>query len=103
MLELRFVGVDEWLARAAYQFACDLPAFSVTDGSGRLVQIRPFVALCRDVVVVGGDWIPVYGDGTALLDQMVHVPTRYLHKAFNIKQRGGEYVLTCPIDTVDED
>jgi capsular polysaccharide biosynthesis protein len=102
-MHLRFATVDEWLARAAYHFECNLPTFSVKDASERIIEIRPFVVLCHDVAVIGGDWIPVYGDGLALLEQMVHVPTRYFHKAFNISPEGDGYALVQPIEPIDDD
>lgn len=102
-MQLTFASLDAWLSRAIERYECPLPDFTLTDGSGRTIAIRPFVVLCRDLALSGYDWIPVYGDGCALLEGMVHVPHHYLHKSPNIVRDGERYVLAREIEPLDED
>ena len=103
-MQLRFGSLDDWLERATYRYACDLPVFSLTYAAGRVLEIRPFLAVCQDVLIIGGDWIPAYSDGLALIEQMVHTPSQYLEKAINIKLVNGHYTLeTQPVEALDED
>lgn len=102
-MRLVFSSLDDWLARADHRFDCALPRFSVRDGAGNEIAIKPFVVLCRNVSIIGGDWVPFYDDGSALIDQMVHVPGHYPAKAYNIVQDDEGCALTVPVEPIDED
>jgi hypothetical protein len=83
-MELRFCDVEEWLAQSDDQYPCDIPPYVVQDSAGFAVRIKPFVSLCRNLIVIGGDWLPVRANGLALLEQMVHTPGIYLGKSKNL-------------------
>lgn len=55
-----------------------------TDGD-KAYSIIPWAGWCSDVLVVGGDWVPVARGGEVLLEQMVHTPDIYLAKAKNLR------------------
>ncbi len=91
-MEIEFCSVEQWLARAERRIACDLAPYQVQDGTGQVIRIRPFITACRNLTILGGDWIPIRDDGIALLEQMVHTPGLYLQKARNISQRADKIV-----------
>ena len=91
-MEIEFCSVEQWLARADRRIACDLAPYQVKDGGGQVIRITPFITACRDLTILGGDWLPIRDDGVALLEQMVHTPGLYLQKARNISQRGDKPV-----------
>jgi capsular polysaccharide biosynthesis protein len=105
-MELQFCDIESWLARADERLACDLPPYQVRDQTGFAVTVKPFLALCRDTIVLGDDWLPVRADGLSTLAQMVHTPAIYLDKARNLRRDGARIVLAvdavrpCPDDTV---
>ena len=103
-MELRFCDTEQWLSLADQRIACDLGPYEVTDAANHLIKITPFITACRDVVVLGGDWIPIRKGGIALLDQMVHTPIIYLGKAKNIREVEGKFVAdTSAVSEYPED
>ena len=84
-MQLKFCTLEQWLQRADRLIPCDVPPYQVRDPGGNAVRITPFLAEFRDLILVGGDWIPVLNDGTALLEQMVHTPSLFVPKAKNLR------------------
>ena len=91
-MELQFCDVEQWLSLADRLIPCDIAPYQVSDAAGHVVRITPFIAECRDLIILGGDWLPIRQDGIALLEQMVHTPSIYLGKAKNIRQEAGTCV-----------
>src|SRR5271157_3665494 len=85
-VEIQFCDVEEWLSLADRRIPCDIGPYQVSDATGHLIRITPFLTVCRGLLILGGDWIPIRDTGTALLEQMVHTPGIYFGKAKNIRQ-----------------
>ena len=91
-LELKFCNVEQWLSLADRRIACDLAPYQVKDAADRVFRITPFITECRDLTILGGDWIPVRKGGIALIEQMVHTPALYPGKAKNIRVEAGKCI-----------
>ena len=89
-MELQFCDVEQWLSLADRRIPCDIAPYQVRDAASNVVRITPFITECRDLVILGGDWIPIRKTGVALLEQMVHTPGIYLGKAKNIRREAGK-------------
>jgi len=105
-LELRFCDVTQWLSLADRRIPCDLVPYQVRDAADHVVTIVPFMTECRNLVILGGDWLPVREGGIMLLEQMVHTPGLYPDKAKNIRSHEGKWfanigtITECPEDAI---
>jgi capsular polysaccharide biosynthesis protein len=94
-LELSFCDVQQWLSLGDRRIPCDLVPYQVSDMAGHAVTLTPFMTECRDLTILGADWLPIRPDGVMLLEQMVHTPAFYPDKARNVKFQEGRWVANC--------
>lgn len=81
-----------------------LPMKVHIEKSGRTMRVAPWAGWCRDLRVLGGDWLPVGPSGQVLLELMVHSPKLFLAKSRHLHVNNGRVDLAdLPVRELDED
>lgn len=87
-MKVRIASAQAWLSGAEKAFPCSIPPYTFRTTQESL-DIVPSVTEHRHAFVLGGDWIPVYLDGAALIEGMIHTPSIYLSKGRRIRKVDG--------------